>query len=107
MIILPQGDLVRDAVREGRAFSPALVMFTLIANREIESVFSCNYFFVWHSLINCFLIYSYLKASTGFFRAALKVCQLTVIKAMLNVNTPAKANNHQLTEVLYAKFSNQ
>src|SRR5664280_1733626 len=49
--------------------------------------------------------YSYLSASTGFLVAALQLIQLTVNKAIPRASNPAKANNHQLSSVLYAKFS--
>ena len=49
--------------------------------------------------------HSYLRASTGFLVAALQVIQLTVNKAIPNASNPATANIHQLSSVLYAKFS--
>ena len=49
--------------------------------------------------------YSYLNASTGFLVAALQLSQLTVSKAIPNASNPARAKIHQLSSVLYAKFS--
>lgn len=40
--------------------------------------------------------YSYLKLSTGFARAALIACVLTVSSAITNARPPAKANTHQV-----------
>ncbi len=48
--------------------------------------------------INC--IYSYRNASTGLRLAARQLCQLIVIKAITNADSPAKANIHQLKVVL-------
>ena len=44
--------------------------------------------------------YSYLSASTGFFVAALELCQLTVRTAISTAENAAVANIHQLSPVL-------
>ena len=52
------------------------------------------------------IFYSSLKESTGLEIAALKLCQLTVARAIANAKAPAKPNIHQLRPVLYAKPAN-
>lgn len=68
----------------------------------IELQFPAGVFGVLASIVR--RIYSYLNASTGFFVAALQLCQLTVTKAMPRDNNPASAKIHQLSSVRYAKF---
>lgn len=50
--------------------------------------------------------YSLRKLFTGFANAALILCQLTVIKAIVMAETPAKANIHQEMSIRYAKSAN-
>ena len=49
--------------------------------------------------------YSYRRESTGFLRAAFQLCRLTVAMAINKAMPPARTNTHQLSVVLYAKFS--
>ena len=48
-----------------------------------------------------FRLYSYRKASTGLASAALSVCTLTVINAIINATKPASRKYHQAISILY------
>ena len=50
-------------------------------------------------------VHSYLNAFTGFLVAAFQLCQLNVTNAMINIVKLANTKTHQLSVVLYAKFS--
>ena len=51
------------------------------------------------------MCYSYRKVSTGFFVANRQLCQLTIVKAIIETIIPEPIKIQRLIFVLYAKFS--